>query len=241
MSTSPSMHHMAELIFPSVSYSYIATVPLLVLFSVAMTSIKYMEGLYDRCRKSFTSNGQSRLRRDTYWPKYSPSKAKLFMISDLVFTVIPRPFSLWQPQNRAWLLPLYFLLSIGWSLELYGINWLQLQEQLINHLTMKCYSFRRYFQQYSHELPSHPIQSWPSGYFFCIRAQASGTGFIVGNSGHGILVFEFFFSILGLRLTRFVLGSMVAILGMPLTTLVTRRELQTVCGFQCFWPNDISQ
>lgn len=118
----PSMHHMAELIFPSVSYSYIATLPLLVLFSVAMSSIKFMEGLYNTCRKSLTSNCQSRLRRDTYWPKYSLSKAKLFIISDLVFTVIPRPFSLWQPQNRAWLLPLYFILSIGWSLELYGIG-----------------------------------------------------------------------------------------------------------------------
>lgn len=122
MSTSPSMHHMAELILPSFSYSYIATLPLLVLFSVAMTSIKFMEGLYDTCRKSLNSNRQSRLCRDTYWPKYSPFKARLFIISDFVFTVIPRPFSLWRPQNKSWLLPLYFLLSIGWSLELYGFG-----------------------------------------------------------------------------------------------------------------------
>ncbi|KAG5640874.1 hypothetical protein DXG03_006760 [Asterophora parasitica] len=31
--------------------------------------------------------------------------------------IIPRPFSLWDPANRAWLLPLYFVLSIAWSLE----------------------------------------------------------------------------------------------------------------------------
>lgn len=118
---------------------------------------------------------------------------------------------------------------------------LQLREQLINHLAIKCYSSRRYFRQYCHESPSHLVQSWPFGYFFCIRALASGTGFIAGSSGHGILVLQFFISIVGLRLTKFILGSMAAILGMPLTTLVARRDLETVCEFQSLWLNDISR
>ncbi|KAG6840044.1 hypothetical protein C0991_009417, partial [Blastosporella zonata] len=64
------------------TYSYLATVPLLVVFSVAITVFKFKEG---------------------------------FVISD--GTITPRPFSLWSTSNRHWVLPLYFILSIAWSLE----------------------------------------------------------------------------------------------------------------------------
>jgi hypothetical protein len=32
--------------------------------------------------------------------------------------VIPRPFDYWDKSNKRWLLPLYFVLSFGWALEL---------------------------------------------------------------------------------------------------------------------------
>ncbi|KAF5375521.1 hypothetical protein D9615_009208 [Tricholomella constricta] len=67
------------------TYSYLATVPLLVIFSVAITVIKFKQGFI------LAPNGM----------------------------IIPRPFSLWDPANRRWVLPLYFVLSIAWSLEQY--------------------------------------------------------------------------------------------------------------------------
>lgn len=122
------------------TYSYVATLPLLVLFSVSMTSIKFMEGYV------VTPTGQ----------------------------IIPRPFSLWQPHNRAWLLPLYFLLSIGWSLE------------LVTHLEELAF-----WLFLLHQGPGK--RAWFHSWEF----------------------------------RTWYLGSMAAILGMPLTTLVARRDLET--------------
>ncbi|KAF8058689.1 hypothetical protein FPV67DRAFT_1785750 [Lyophyllum atratum] len=65
------------------TYSYLATVPLLVIFSVAMTVIKFKEGFI-----------------------VAPGG-----------TIMPRPFILWDSSNRNWILPLYFVISIAWSLE----------------------------------------------------------------------------------------------------------------------------
>ncbi|EEB86973.1 hypothetical protein MPER_15889, partial [Moniliophthora perniciosa FA553] len=31
---------------------------------------------------------------------------------------IPKPFSMWSANNKRWLLPLYFVLSAAWALEL---------------------------------------------------------------------------------------------------------------------------
>jgi len=36
--------------------------------------------------------------------------------------VMPKPLTFWVPDHRRWLLPLYFVLSIAWSLELCGLS-----------------------------------------------------------------------------------------------------------------------
>ncbi|KAK7057775.1 hypothetical protein R3P38DRAFT_2498250 [Favolaschia claudopus] len=66
------------------TYSYFMTVPLLLIFSVALSALKYQEGL--------------------------------FVLPD--GTIMPRPYAFWKPNHLRWILPLYFVLSIAWSLEL---------------------------------------------------------------------------------------------------------------------------
>ncbi|TFK44980.1 hypothetical protein BDQ12DRAFT_673903 [Crucibulum laeve] len=122
------------------TYSYLATLPMLVIFSVAMTVIKFKEGYI------MTPTGY----------------------------IIPRPFMLWNPRNKSWLLPLYFVLSVGWSLE------------LVTHL--------------------EELTFW----LFLLH-QGPGKR-------------EWFYS---WEFRTWYLGSMIAVLGMPLTTLITRRQLET--------------
>lgn len=33
---------------------------------------------------------------------------------------MPKPISVWSTEDKHWLLPMYFVLSIAWSLELYA-------------------------------------------------------------------------------------------------------------------------
>ncbi|KAG6809632.1 hypothetical protein H0H92_015476 [Tricholoma furcatifolium] len=65
------------------TYSYLATVPLLVIFSVAITVFKFKEG---------------------------------FLVAQ-DGSIQPLPFSMWSTPSRRWVLPLYFVLSVAWSLE----------------------------------------------------------------------------------------------------------------------------
>ncbi|KAF9463534.1 hypothetical protein BDZ94DRAFT_1297750 [Collybia nuda] len=122
------------------TYSYLGTVPMLVIFSVAITVIKFKEGFI------VTPRGH----------------------------IIPRPFSLWGYGNRRWLVPLYFLLSIAWSLE------------LVTHLEELTF-----WLFLLHQGPGKRewFQSW-----------------------------EF---------RTWYLGSVAAVIGMPVTTLVTRRDIDT--------------
>ncbi|KAF5361762.1 hypothetical protein D9756_002514 [Leucocoprinus leucothites] len=122
------------------TYSYLATVPLLVVFSIAMTFLKFSEGYF------ILPSGE----------------------------IIPKPLSLWGHKNRHWLLPLYFLLSIAWSLE------------LVTHL--------------------EELTFW----LFLLH-QGPGKR-------------EWFYS---WEFRTWCIGSTVAVLGMPLTTLVTRRTIET--------------
>ncbi|KAJ3495433.1 hypothetical protein NLJ89_g10622 [Agrocybe chaxingu] len=122
-------------------YSYVATLPLLVIFSVSLTVFKFKEG---------------------YW--MSPGG-----------TVIPRPLVLWDPDHKRWLLPLYFVLSIAWSLE------------LVTHLEEL--SFWLFLL---HQGPGK--RDWFHSWEFRI----------------------------------WYTGSIIAVLGMPLTTLVSRREIERV-------------
>ncbi|KAF5321267.1 hypothetical protein D9619_001616 [Psilocybe cf. subviscida] len=123
------------------TYSYLATLPLLVVFSVAMTALKFKAGFV------VTPSGQ----------------------------IIPRPFALWVHNDRHWLLPLYFILSAGWSLE------------LVTHLEELCFWL---FLLHQGPAKRDWFHSW-----------------------------EF---------KTWYFGSLVAILGMPLITLTTRRQIERV-------------
>ncbi|KAF9453515.1 hypothetical protein P691DRAFT_658159 [Macrolepiota fuliginosa MF-IS2] len=121
------------------TYSYLGTLPLLVVFSVATTAIKFSEGT---------------------------------LITTLV---IPKPFARWKPENRHWLLPLYFILSTAWSLE------------LVTHLEELTF-----WLFLLHQGPGK------RGWFYSWEFRAC-----------------------------WIAGSIVAVVGMPLTTLLTRHVLET--------------
>ncbi|KJA28099.1 hypothetical protein HYPSUDRAFT_97301, partial [Hypholoma sublateritium FD-334 SS-4] len=123
------------------TYSYIGTLPLLVVFGVAMTVFKF--------------------------------KAGYVMLAD--GSIAPRPLELWATGDRHWLLPLYFVLSTGWSLE------------LVTHLEELAF-----WLFLLHQGPGK--REWFESWEFRI----------------------------------WYLGSMVSVLGMPLVTLVTRREIERV-------------
>ncbi|KIM40373.1 hypothetical protein M413DRAFT_178223 [Hebeloma cylindrosporum] len=123
------------------TYSYLATVPLLVVFSISTTALKFKEGYI------LTPDG----------------------------SIIPRPINLWSTEDKHWLLPMYFILSIAWSLE------------LVTHLE---------------EL----------AFWLFLLHQGPGKR----NWFHS---WEF---------RTWYTGSIIAVLGMPLTTLVSRREIERV-------------
>ena len=56
---------------------------------------------------------------------------------------IPRPVHLWRPNHRKWVVPLYFLFSTGWSLEMYvGVTALV----VIRSIQLEqCHASGRYF------------------------------------------------------------------------------------------------
>ncbi|KAJ6631374.1 hypothetical protein B0H10DRAFT_1865984 [Mycena sp. CBHHK59/15] len=122
------------------TYSYFATVPLLMIFSVAMAALKYQEGS--------------------------------FVMPDE--TIIPRPFLVWQKHHLRWIIPLYFVLSIAWALE------------LVTHLEELTF-----WLFLLHQGPRK--REW----FHCWEFRA------------------------------WYLGSLIAILGMPLTTLIKRGNIDT--------------
>ncbi|KAJ7496601.1 hypothetical protein FB451DRAFT_199000 [Mycena latifolia] len=122
------------------TYSYFATVPLLMVFAVAMTALKYQEGS--------------------------------ILVED--GSIMPRPFALWQKLHLRWIVPLYFVLSIAWSLE------------LVTHLEELTFWL---FLLHQGPKKREWFHSW-----------------------------EF-------RIWR--LGSVIAILGMPLTTLIKRHNIET--------------
>ncbi|KIY46096.1 hypothetical protein FISHEDRAFT_25686, partial [Fistulina hepatica ATCC 64428] len=69
------------------TYCYFTSIPLLLVFSVAMAVLKYKEGAY---------------------------MVKTYPIDNIV----SRPTDYWDPRNKRWLLPLCFVLSFAWALEL---------------------------------------------------------------------------------------------------------------------------
>ncbi|KDQ56290.1 hypothetical protein JAAARDRAFT_158305 [Jaapia argillacea MUCL 33604] len=122
------------------TYSYLATVPLLICFGVAMTVLKFKEGYV------VLPQGQ----------------------------ITPRPLELWRASSIAWVLPLYFVFSVGWSFE------------LVTHL-----------------------EEFAFWLFLLHQGPRKREWFRSGE-------FRLWY-----------IGSMVAVVGMPLTTLITRRDLST--------------
>ncbi|KAF7294047.1 hypothetical protein MKEN_01451100 [Mycena kentingensis (nom. inval.)] len=121
------------------TYSYFATVPLLMIFSVSMAALKYQEG---------------------------------WAVVDTL--ILPKPMEFWEAAHRRFILPLYFVLSIAWSLELVThLEELTFWVFLLNQGPRK----REWFSSWE-------FRAW-------------------------------------------YIGSMLAIIGMPLTTLLKRKHLQT--------------
>ncbi|KAF8161754.1 hypothetical protein K438DRAFT_1686295 [Mycena galopus ATCC 62051] len=126
------------------TYSYFATVPLLMVFSVAITALKYQEG-------------------SVVLPDGS---------------IMPRPFADWQKDHLTWIIPLYIILSVAWSLE------------LVTHLEELTF-----WLFLLHQGPRK--REW----FHCWEFRA------------------------------WYLGSIIAVLGMPLTALMKRHDLETCAAW----------
>ncbi|KAJ3539814.1 hypothetical protein NM688_g6314 [Phlebia brevispora] len=122
------------------TYSYLGSVPLFTVYSVALTVIKFKEGF--------------------------------IMTPDM--QIIPKPLDLYSPPNRHWIIPLDFVFSFAWALE------------LVTHLEELAFWLYLLHQNPQKEDWFH---SWEYRLWY--------------------------------------LGSMFAILGMPLTALVARKNVDT--------------
>ncbi|KZS99521.1 uncharacterized protein LAESUDRAFT_816924, partial [Laetiporus sulphureus 93-53] len=126
------------------TYSYLCSVPLFVIYSVAMTALKYNEG--------FIVTQDQR--------------------------ILPRPVYMYTGASRHWYLPLNFVFSFGWALE------------LVTHLEELAF-----WLYLLHQTPEKGewFESWEYKLWYC--------------------------------------GSIVAIIGMPLTCMIARRHLETVDAY----------
>jgi len=119
------------------TYSYLVTVPLIMVYGVATAFLKFREGF--------------------------------IQLPDGI--IIPRPSALWSPEHARWVLPLYFVFSLAWALE------------IVTHLEELTFWL---FLLHQGQRQRQWFRSW-----------------------------EF---------RTWYIGSMVAVLGMPLTTTVTRSD-----------------
>lgn len=100
-------------------YSYFATVPLLVVFSVAMAGLKYKEGTrfpFENMHGNRTTSSKV-----TSWNRMDPVRHiqdDHLLFAHPIIPVTSRPSQLWVESSRRWILPLYFVLSSAWALEL---------------------------------------------------------------------------------------------------------------------------
>ena len=102
-------------------YSYLASVPLLVVFSTSMTAIKVREGTL-RNPTAFSAHiySQSSLQAGSYFPtRQVHATNQICQRGSLMYpTVMPMPVQLYSENSRALLLPLYFVFATSWALEL---------------------------------------------------------------------------------------------------------------------------
>ncbi|KAG1738259.1 hypothetical protein EDB19DRAFT_908366 [Suillus lakei] len=83
------------------SYTYIATLTLLVIFSVAFTFIKFKEGYI------ITPEGTSKSATYDILTEFIPESS-----------VYPKPTELYTTSHQKWILPLLFLFSAAWACEI---------------------------------------------------------------------------------------------------------------------------
>ncbi|KAI0343597.1 hypothetical protein BDW22DRAFT_1328524 [Trametopsis cervina] len=121
------------------TYSYLGSVPLFVVYSVATTVIKFQEG------------------------------------ESIFFSLNPTPLDLYSPFNKRWILPLNFIFSIAWGME------------LITHLEELAF-----WLYLLHQNPDK--EEWFSSWEY----------------------------------RMWFLGSLVAVIGMPLTALIARHDVDTL-------------
>ncbi|RPD69006.1 hypothetical protein L226DRAFT_563597 [Lentinus tigrinus ALCF2SS1-7] len=122
------------------TYSYLGAVPLLAVYSIGMTVIKYREGF-----------------------AHLPDR-----------TILPVPINDYRDANRSWVLPLQFVFSFAWALE------------MVTHLEELAF-----WLYLLHQNPEK--EAWFSSWEYRL----------------------------------WYMGSLISIVGMPLTALITRRNLET--------------
>lgn len=94
-------HHRPSILTNGIKYSYLAAVPLFVVYSVAMTVIKFKEGFL-------------------LTPDRRSTRSLLIVLLAALTTplVVPMPYDMYTRRNRDWILPLNFVFSFAWALEL---------------------------------------------------------------------------------------------------------------------------
>ncbi|KAI0365057.1 hypothetical protein BV20DRAFT_954964 [Pilatotrama ljubarskyi] len=107
-------------------------------------------------------------------------------------TFIPRPIEMYQESNRGWVLPLQFVFSFAWALE------------LVTHLE-----------------GTSPLSDPHISTLTCSHAELAFWLYLLHQNPNK----EAWFSSWEYRL--WYMGAMVALIGMPLTALITRNHLET--------------
>ncbi|KAI0943974.1 hypothetical protein AcV7_010358 [Taiwanofungus camphoratus] len=174
------------------TYSYLGSVPLFVVYSVATTVIKYKEGAPPASSPSVLPRvvlTPPPSRRAPASPRRSrratPSLARVLArahSTGFVVTpdarIIPRPVGAYSAAARAWVVPLNFVFSFAWALE------------LVTHLEELAFWL---YLLHQHPDKDEWFASWEYRLWYC--------------------------------------GSIVAILGMPLTALIARRHIDTIDAY----------
>jgi hypothetical protein len=112
-------------------YTYVAVMPLLLLYSVAMSILKFREGQFMQHRNSlgfhlwtFPLTGYFLLPDGRSASFYL--RVECYMLLTFGHSVLPKYTLLWKDKHKDWLLPLYFVISVVWALEMYVSHFVDL-------------------------------------------------------------------------------------------------------------------
>ncbi|KAI0919143.1 hypothetical protein AcV5_002137 [Taiwanofungus camphoratus] len=254
------------------TYSYLGSVPLFVVYSVATTVIKYKEGAPPASSPSVLPRvvlTPPPSRRAPASPRRSrratPSLARVLArahSTGFVVTpdarIIPRPVGAYSAAARAWVVPLNFVFSFAWALELCVLS--------------LCLFFPPFFHSFIHsDAPFELAAACPyaipvlspflSLLLFLLSYLGAGVSFPctclcldIWRGPHADGGLDLSHSVTHLEELAFWLyllhqhpdkdewfasweyrlwycGSIVAILGMPLTALIARRHIDTIDAY----------